>query len=160
MLKSVQTNEIKANWEQTDTLLGKWLQERQELIVLFCAVDGLREYTPKETPVSVKLNAFCQVLIDYMSAWHFEISDKLIEEATQFNDDINSVIVNTLEQIQQSTSIAVDFNDNYTDRVLTLDERDQLSADLSRLGEHMVERFDLEDQIIELMHNSHKTLVA
>ncbi len=54
------------HWGSVDKLIKHWLKERQELIVLYCKVDGLKEFTPQDTPIAVKVQALCQVLIDYV----------------------------------------------------------------------------------------------
>ena len=158
MLKHANTS--KEHWGTVDKLVDRWLKERQELILLYCAVDGLREFTPKETPVAVKVQAFCEVLIDYMSAGHFEIYDELLQEAADFDDDYQEMINTILPRIQSSTQIALDFNDHYADKAIDDTAMPQLAADLSRLGEKLVERFDLEDQLIESLHNRHREMVA
>ena len=158
MLKHTESK--KEHWGTVDKLVEGWLKERQELILLYCAVDGLREFTPKDTPVAIKVQAFTDVLIDYMSAGHFEIYDELLQEAADFNDDYSDTANSVLPRIQSSTQIAVDFNDKYTGKDINQELMPELAADLSRLGEKLVERFDLEDQLIEMMHNSHRELVA
>lgn len=150
----------KEHWGTVDKLVEAWLKERQELILLYCAVDGLREFTPKDTPVAIKVQAFCEVLIDYMSAGHFEIYDELLQEAADFNEDYTEIANSILPRIQSSTQIAVDFNDKYTDNDISEEQMPELAADLSTLGEKLVERFDLEDQLIELLHNRHREMVA
>lgn len=158
MLKHAENT--KEHWGTVDKLVDRWLKERQELILLYCAVDGLREYTPKDTPVTIKVQAFCDVLIDYMSAGHFEIYDELLQEAQEFDDDYLELANSVFPRIQASTQIAVDFNDKYADTSIVDEQMPELAADLSELGEKLVERFDLEDQLIETLHNCHRELVA
>ena len=154
-------DEITKHWESVDKIIGRWLHERQELIILLCAVDGLREFTPEDTPISIKIQAFCQVLMDYVSAGHFEIYERLLHEAEQFGEvDGAAVLRQRLPQIQRSTDIAVQFNNTYEtvqDQKLF---RDALSKDLSQLAELLEERFAIEDELIDLLHYQHKERVA
>lgn len=148
------------HWGTVDTLITRWLKERQELILLYCAVDGLREFTPQDTPINIKIQALCDVLIDYVSAGHFEIYDELMQEAADFEEDYKAFAADILPNIQKSTEIAVDFNDTYTGAELIEEDLPKLAADLSQLGEYLVERFDLEDKLIEVLHNRHRDMVA
>ncbi|MBV1884380.1 MAG: sigma D regulator [Pseudomonadales bacterium] len=159
MLKTNDTDTIKDHWGTVDKLVEKWLHERQEVILLLCAVDGLKEYTPKNTPISVKIQALCQVLIDYVSAGHFEIYDELMSEAEEFGD--NTDLAKSLyPKIQITTDAAVDFNDRYDSAEHCEKLMSSLPTDLSHLGEKLEERFELEDQLIEVLHLRHKELVS
>lgn len=150
------TNE---HWGTFDKIIDKWLNERQELILLFCAVDGLREFTPRSTPIAVKVKAFCQVMIDYMSAGHFEIYEELMHEADEFEEDYGSLINSILPRIQESTELAIEFNDRYADADVK-EIHPEMARHLSVLGEKLAERFELEDRLIEVMHSRHREMVA
>lgn len=159
MLKANEAETIKEHWGTVDKLVEKWLHERQEVILLLCAVDGLKEYTPKNTPISVKIQALCQILIDYVSAGHFEIYDELMSEAEEFGD--NTDLAKSLyPKIQVTTDVAIKFNDKYDSPDHCDELMSNLPKDLSKLGEHLEERFELEDQLIEVLHLRHKELVT
>jgi len=158
MLKQTESKTL--HWGKVDQLIDGWLKERQDLIILYCAVDGLKEFAPNDTPISVKLQAFSQMLIDYVSAGHFEIYDELTQEAEEFQDDYSELVQSTLPRIQESTVLALDFNDKYANLELCVESLQQVAIDLSLLGEKIVERFELEDQMIEALHNRHRELVA
>ncbi|MCG8536649.1 MAG: sigma D regulator [Pseudomonadales bacterium] len=147
-------------WGNVDRLITRWLKERQELILLYCKVDGLREFREQDTPIHVRVHALCEVLIDYVSAGHFEVYQHLMKEAEQFQDDYQATIDRILPLIQLSTELALDFNDRYSDAELEAEDMDRLSKDLNKLGMKMVERFDLEDQLIENLHTCHADMVA
>jgi len=148
------------HWGKVDQLIEGWLKERQDLIILYVAVDGLKEIAPSDTPISVKLQAFSQMLIDYVSAGHFEIYDELTQEAEEFQDDYSELVTSVLPRIQESTELSLDFNDKYANLELCVESLDQVATDLSLLGEKMVERFELEDKMIEVLHTRHRELVA
>jgi regulator of sigma D len=147
-------------WGTVDKLIKHWLKERQELIVLYCKVDGLKEFTPQDTPIAVKVQALCQVLIDYVSAGHFEIYDRLMREAEEFNDDYQDLIGRVIPEIEKSTTLALEFNDRYATVELCEKSMKTLARDLNALGLVMVERFELEDQLIASLHDCHRELVA
>jgi len=148
------------HWGKVDQLIEGWLKERQDLIILYVAVDGIKEIAPSDTPISVKLQAFSQMLIDYVSAGHFEIYDELTQEAEEFQDDYSELVTSVLPRIQESTELSLDFNDKYANLELCVESLDQVATDLSLLGEKMVERFELEDKMIEVLHTRHRELVA
>ncbi len=148
------------HWGTVDKLIQHWLKERQELIVLYCKVDGLKEFTPQETPIAVKVQALCQVLIDYVSAGHFEIYHQLVKEAEHFNDDYQDLIARVFPRIEAATELALEFNDRYASVELCNQGMPTLAKDLNKLGMVMVERFDLEDQLIDRLHNRHRERVA
>jgi len=147
-------------WSAVEKLIDRWLRERQGLILLYCAVEGLEELAHKQTPTDIKIRAFCQALIDYVSAGHFAVYGELIQEAACFNDNHQTLIDNTLPKIESSTEFAIYFNDQYASEKLEDQVPPSLIQDLSKLGEHFVERFDLEDRLIEALHNSHREQVA
>lgn len=158
MLKTGQS--LKDHWGTVEKVIEKWLHERQEMILLYCAIDGLKEYTPRETPISVKIQAFCQVLVDYVSAGHFEVYDELMKEAEEFDDDGLEMASRIYPKIHATTETAIRFNDKYDTEEHCAKLLGSLPRDLSILGEHLEERFDLEDILIEKLHTRHKEQVA
>ena len=37
------------HWVNIDKMISRWLKERQELIVLYCKVDGLKQFSQQDT---------------------------------------------------------------------------------------------------------------
>ena len=63
---------------RVETLVRGWLQERQSLIVQMM---GLTDPVPGDSvPLAERLQAFCEVLMDYVSAGYFEVYDELLAE--------------------------------------------------------------------------------
>ena len=57
-------------WTGVNHLLSKWLVERQELIRLYCSLTD----ESSDRPMFLRrLETFCEVLVDYLSAGHFEV---------------------------------------------------------------------------------------
>jgi regulator of sigma D len=104
-----------------------------------------------------KLRSFCQILVDYVSAGHFEVYDQLIKEGREFDDaEALQEASKLYDTIDTTTERLLDFNDKY----LETDDISSLTADLSHLGEALEVRFSTEDRLISVLHTSHKDLVS
>lgn len=156
MLEDCQTREER--WVGVSKLIERWLEERQELIVLYCSLSGVHAFAPNSNQSSQKLRKFCQILVDYASAGHFEVYEQLAQEGKDFEDDSQKILEEIYPHISLSTEVALDFNDRYGDAPEE-ETLARLKADLSTLGELLVGRFDLEDKLIEDIHNAHAELV-
>lgn len=152
--------DAKERWGGVSQLVDQWLTERQEMLILYCAIKGLKPYSPRETPVSIKIQAFCQVLVDYLSAGHFEVYEQLFKEAKEFSDEEALTLGRRLyPRIEELTEQAIAFNDKFDTAEHCLELMTELPRELSELGESLEERFQLEDQLIEKLHNAHAELV-
>ena len=155
MLENCQN--AKERWGGVSEIIDRWLQERQDMLVQYCALSGLDQSDSNNDLRGEKLRKLCQILVDYVSAGHFEIYDQLMKEGREFDDDealqeagnLFTAIDNTTEQI-------LDFNDKY----LETDDLNSLDTDLSELGQTLEIRFSAEDRMISVLHTSHKDLVS
>jgi regulator of sigma D len=94
---------------------------------------------------------FCQELVDYMAIGHFEIYRR-IEEGNERRDDITKLADRIMPRINDTTQIAVAFNDLYDSSTeIDTDAVAQLPNYLAKLGEELATRIDLEDQFINLL---------
>ena len=153
-----QCKDAQERWGGVHQMIDKWLNDRQALIVRFCNLSASRPLSD-ETPLGQSIQAMCESLIDYCSAGHFEIYEQLMAEAREFDDGSISLADELMPRLEELTGKCVDFNDTY-DKHCTLDQLAKLPEDLSSLGEVMEERFQIEDQLIEKMHNVHREEVA
>jgi regulator of sigma D len=144
------SQQIKSDERRTNTqdLIDKLLKERQEMLVLFCQVAGLEPYHRSESLDSL-LQTFCQVLIDYTAFGHFEVFGR-ISDGNERRTGVIRVAEEIYPDFVLASEAAVAFNDKYdlSDHALKLDH---LSEDLSRLGEEMAVRIELEDQLVSTM---------
>lgn len=151
MLENCQN--AKERWGGVNIIIDRWLQERQDMLVQYCDVGSADQ---SEEIRGEKLRNLCQILVDYVSAGHFEIYDKLIKEGREFEDEealheaghLFTIVDGTTEKL-------LDFNDKY----LETDDLSSLDSDLSHLGETLEIRFSAEDRMISVLHTSHKDLV-
>lgn len=153
---------VKERWGGVSKILDGWLQQRQELIVEFCTVSGVHDTSSlhaKDT--SEGLRHFCELMVDYISAGHFEVYDHLIQEAEEFNDGKGLEVARRLyPEVSKTTEQVLAFNDNFDAVLSNQDDSPSLARELSKLGETLVSRFELEDQLIESLHYSHRELIA
>lgn len=154
-----ETGDLDERWQHVDILLESWLAERQDLIVQFCGLSGVHKLSPQNGNRSNRLNTFCQLLVDYVSAGHFEIYYQLLEEAEAYHDGSIEKAQALLPRITATTQVILDFNDRYMDHK-EISDPSLLAKHLSALGETMAARFDLEDRLVAKLHYSHKEQVA
>ena len=132
----------------TQELIDKLLTERREMLVLFCQVAGLEPYH-RSASLDKMLQTFCEVLIDYTAFGHFEVFGRISD-----GNERRGAVLNMAEKIYPefvlASEAAVAFNDKYdlSDHALVLDN---LSGDLSHLGEELAVRIELEDQLLACM---------
>lgn len=142
-------------WGGVHLLIDRWLQERHELINAF---DELHVSDAAAASRST-LQRFCEILLDYVSAGHFEIYEQLLNEAEAFGDKRGLDLARQIyPRIEAITQVAVEFNDR-CDKGDCLDSPG-LPEELKRLGQLLHERFELEDCLIEVLHTAHKEPAA
>ncbi len=147
----------KERWGGVSDIIDRWLQERQDMLVTYCALSGAQDETNDDNQRGVKLRHFCQIMVDYISAGHFEIYDQLVKEGREFEDeDALKQAGSLFNIIDDTTEIILDLNDKYQET----DDLSSLEPDLSRLGEALETRFEAEDRMIAVLHVAHKDLVT
>lgn len=144
---------IKERWSGVNQLIERWLQDRQTLILHYCALSGVHELRSDADPANRRLETFCELLVDYVSVGHFEVYYQLIREAEAFQDGSAALANQLIPRLNDTTATAIAFNDRYS---LGNDALDQLPQNLSKLGETLASRFELEDQLISSLHDSHR----
>ena len=132
----------------TQDMIDKLLVERKEVLALYMHVAGLEPLCPK-TPFGDHLQEFCEVLVDYIAFGHFEVYDR-IGSGKERRGAVVSLAEKIYPDILDTTDVSVAFNDKYdeSDHELHLED---LSKDLSQMGEVLAARIELEDQLIEVM---------
>ena len=158
----VKSNNIKDHWFGVSKILDNWLQQRQKLIVDFCTISGVYDSNLVAGRDTVKnIKEFCEIMVDYISAGHFEVYDHLIQEAEALNDSSALDLAKKIyPELSKTTDIALSFNDKFDGVFSNEDITPNLAHELSHLGESLVTRFELEDTLIENLHYSHKDLIV
>ena len=131
-------------WGRIDKIIDNWLAERQELLILLYRLLKVYPFNEEDLESDMEmLQRFNQILIDYVSAGHFEIFEK-ISEASEYTNNAGlnrDLLVNIL----RTTMVAMDFANKYED----IQDYSLLKKDLSKLGEALAKRMDLEDELIQ-----------
>lgn len=143
-----QTEQVVERRTGTRDMIDKLLVERKEVLALYMHVAGLEPLCP-ETPFGDHLQEFCEVLVDYIAFGHFEVYDR-IASGKERRGAVVSLAESIYPNILDTTDVSVAFNDKYdeSDHKLHLEN---LSRDLSQMGEVLATRIELEDQLIEVM---------
>lgn len=143
---------LEQHWGNVTEILDRWLIERRELLVKYGELGEIKTFDGANVSHGSKLQAFCQLLVDYVSTGHFEIFEQLAGEGKAFSDrDGLKEGADLMEKIQPSTELILDFNDKY----LATDDLEALSLDLSNIGEALAQRFESEDTMIAVLHDAH-----
>jgi len=143
-------------WGGVSEIIDKWLNDRKNLLIQYCRLSEIVEEAEDEAsgPVVQKL---CQIMVDYMSAGHFEVYDQLVKEGQYFGDDEGlKSAQKSFKIIDSATESILDFNDKYQET----DDLGTILKDLSALGEILAHRFEAEDNMIEVLHVAHKDKIA
>ena len=90
------------------------------------------------------------MLVDYISAGHFEIYQYVIHAIEKASGRQQSIVDRILPKIAATTELALSFNDKYGDG---FDEEKSLDLDhdLNQLGPVLEERFRLEDRLVKAL---------
>lgn len=141
-----QVEHAQKQWGGTHVAIDNWLAERQQLLVEYCQIAGLSSQKiagQRGLPAVSQLSSFCEVLMDYISAGHFEIFDMLVAGDTE-GEELRERLY---PRLLSTTDDCLRFNDQLTGsdnaEYLAL-----LEAEIARLGEILADRFELEDRLI------------
>ncbi len=146
------SQEALRQWKGFDEAIDRWLEERHDLIVLLADFASHRPFHSGDHRLLDKIDSFTSLLIDYVSAGHFEFYQRLIDEGRDFGDHASvNRAGELLTRIEESTRVALDFNDRHGEKP----DLETFPDDLSRLAEALEERFESEDWLISTLHMVH-----
>ncbi len=140
-------------FEAVEGLLGRWLKERRSLLAHYTRVATIVSAPPSLEMLVERQRQFCEILVDYISAGHFEVYLQLLDEARSFKDGSSALAAELMPAIGDTTEFLLAYEEKYAPG---FDDTINLDRDLSALGEVMETRFELEDQLIAGLHNSHR----
>jgi regulator of sigma D len=143
---------LHSHWSNVSKIIERWLEERRELLAKYCDLTETIDISDNAVQHIEQIQEFCELMVDYVSAGHFEIFDQLHQEGQLFEDASGlDKEPNLLKKIQITTEHVLEFNDKY----LSSHDLNALIIDLASLGEAFAKRFALEDSLIDVLHSSH-----
>lgn len=151
MLRQLERAEQK--WGGSNKLIDQWLNHRRKLLIEYCQIAGLPPYHHSERtlPSLQQVKQFCDSLVDYVSEGHFEVYDQIVSVCESHGKPSQELAQNLLPKINKTTDVALDFTDKYTE--IKKDEALlKLDKDLGLLLQAIELRFELEDNLLEVLH--------
>ena len=127
--------------------LRSLVRTRTETLSLFSELASKRPFKP-EPVVQELLQTFCEALVDYTASAHFQLY-RFIQDGSERRRDVLQAAQDVYDQIAETTGQILDFNDKYD-----CEDLSALAEDLSRLGEVLADRINLEDRIIGALQNT------
>ncbi|MCB1844624.1 MAG: Rsd/AlgQ family anti-sigma factor [Halioglobus sp.] len=143
----------KKQYAAVEELLTRWLRERRAVLGSYTEMVVARQSDVGETALKKRQQALCQLLVDYVSAGHFEVYHELVNEAESFGDGSCALAETLLPAIGDTTEVILAYEEKYGGKP---DSRNKLKRDLTALGEVLESRFVLEDQLIAGLHGRHR----
>ena len=128
------------------------IAERNNVLSQYYNLASHADQNPGDNEETLELlQEFCQDLVDYLATGHFEIYRR-IEEKQERRSEIVQLADQVFNRIAETTAVAVTFNDLYdTSANFNPDVLEQLPDQLSKLGEELATRIDLEDRFINTL---------
>ena len=140
-----------------EDLLTGWLKERRGVLGKYTEIVVMLDGDLDSSVLQARQQALCELLVDYVSAGHFEIFHQLINEAESFGDGSGALAEKLMPAIGDTTEVILAYEEKYSGNG---EYPETLERDLSALGEVLESRFVLEDRLIAGLHNRHRRLVG
>ncbi|MEJ2107780.1 MAG: Rsd/AlgQ family anti-sigma factor [Acidiferrobacteraceae bacterium] len=136
---------------QSRELADKLVAQRKEMLVVFWRLAGLEPFGPEPNNAAAQkdLQEFCQLLVDYIATGHFVLYERIVN-GTERRKAVSDMAKELYPRISEATDAALEFNDKY-DCGDHCEITDTLNDDLSRIGEELALRAELEDQLLTAM---------
>jgi regulator of sigma D len=135
---------------RSHSLIQELVITRNEMLTLFTQLAELKPFQPDEGTCEI-LQEFCETLVDYTLQAHLNLY-RYIEEKLEKRKKVLQLAEQIYPRILATTEMISAFNDTYEEINDKLDAS-HLEQNLSRLGEALATRIELEDQLIEVLTN-------
>ena len=78
---------LQSQWNEMNDMIERWQEERQELLVKYCELTEITDFSDPDNNHNSKIQRFCEVMVDYVSVGHFEIFDRLVKPSKLFGGE-------------------------------------------------------------------------
>ena len=153
-----QTHAALQQWQRIELLVQQWLGERKQLLRMLCSLRNLTNSNRQRNPLPQRVQQFCELLMDYISAGYFEIYRELAREARYSQRENPELVASILRRLEESTDAALAFNDDFDTGEHIAARQEVLPQRLNDLLNKLEERFALEDQLIVSIHQREQPL--
>lgn len=133
--------------------LKNLLKTRTATLSLFSSLAAKRPFKP-EREVQELLQEFCESLVDYTASAHFQLY-RYLQSGQERRQPVLGIAEQVNRRISDTTARILDFNDKY-DCGDHCDNLSTLADDLSRLGEVLADRINLEDRVIAALRGARR----
>jgi len=151
MTAAVETQDRRRDLGQTIIALR---EQRQNTLSVFCSMTGVSnlEQATGELPdiAPAGLSEFLNHMVDYLAMGHFTIYQRIVE-GTERRGAVKEAAQRVYASIGETTDVMVEFNDKYEHFDGAASDQASLKDDLSKLGEMLAIRGDLEDELLDAL---------
>lgn len=145
---SVATKKRPERRRHAQHLVTELKQERDEVWALYCQIADLKPFSGN-ADIKLILKKFAEVMVDYVSLGHFGIYERLLA-GKERRENVLTSATDCYPEFSKTTEAVVSFNDQYDDTKLKFNT-DNLESDLSKLGENLAQRMEIEDRLCSLL---------
>ncbi|SFR19395.1 MULTISPECIES: sigma D regulator [unclassified Enterobacter] len=133
----------------SNKLVDHWLHVRKHLLVSYYHLVGIKPGKESFTELDEKaLDDFCHNLVDYLSAGHFSIYERIISEMEGTSPLLAATQIYPL--LEANTQQIMAYYDSSLENAIDDENCIAFQQALSGIGEALAQRFTLEDQLIVL----------
>ena len=109
-------NDPQQNFDVVEDLLTRWLKERRMLLGSYTEIVVSLDYDLNDEAMTKRQTALIELLVDYVSAGHFEVFHELINEAESFADGSCMLAEKLLPAIGATTEVILAYEEKYADK--------------------------------------------
>jgi regulator of sigma D len=104
----------KQQFDAVEDLLTRWLKERRELLGKYTEIVVALDSSLDDEKLKQRQQGLCELLVDYVSAGHFEVFNELLNEAETFADGSGALAERLMPTIGDTTEVIMAYEEKYS----------------------------------------------